>query len=156
MARGSVNKVILIGRLGKNPEMRYTPSGLAVATFSLATNHSVKDQEGNFTDKTEWHNIVTYGKRAEFAGEYLEKGRQVYIEGRIQTRSWEDQNGQKRYMTEIVCNDLQLLSSRSAAAAGEESTESAAEVSSSAPAESPEENQERAPDQDQPEDDLPF
>jgi single-strand DNA-binding protein len=154
MARGSVNKVILIGRLGKNPEMRYTPSGLAVATFSLATNHSVKDQEGNFTDKTEWHNIVTYGKRAEFAGEYLEKGRQVFIEGRIQTRSWEDQNGQKRYMTEIICNDLQLLSSRSTGS--DEANESAPEAASSEPDDKPEQNQEQAQDTEQQEDDLPF
>ena len=150
MARGSVNKVILIGRLGKNPEMRYTPSGLAVATFSLATNHSVKDQEGNFTEKTEWHNIVTYGKRAEFAGEYLEKGRQVYIEGRIQTRSWEDQNGQKRYMTEIICNDLQLLSAR--AGGGEESTEEPPDRSSAAT----DEKSDNEPAVDQQEDDLPF
>jgi single-strand DNA-binding protein len=150
MARGSVNKVILIGRLGKNPEMRYTPSGLAVATFSLATNHSVKDQEGNFIEKTEWHNIVTYSKRAEFAGEYLEKGRQVYIEGRIQTRSWEDQNGQKRYMTEIICNDLQLLSGRPST--GEESTEDLPEKSD----EMPEEKSDQEQTTDQPEDDLPF
>ena len=154
MARGSVNKVILIGRLGKNPEMRYTPSGLAVATFSLATNHSVKDQEGNFTDKTEWHNIVTYGKRAEFAGEYLEKGRQVYIEGRIQTRSWEDQNGQKRYMTEIVCNDLQLLSSRTGS--GDDVSESAPEDSSQVTSEKTVEDDAAPPDTNQQEDDLPF
>ena len=155
MARGSVNKVILIGRLGKNPEMRYTPSGLAVATFSLATNHSVKDQEGNFSEKTEWHNIVTYGKRAEFAGEYLEKGRQVYIDGRIQTRSWEDQNGQKRYMTEIICNDLQSLSS-SRSGGSDEPTESESPASAAAPEEKPEENNEQAPDTNQQEDDLPF
>lgn len=154
MARGSVNKVILIGRLGKNPEMRYTPSGLAVATFSLATNHSVKDQEGNFTEKTEWHNIVTYGKRAEFAGEYLDKGRQVYIEGRIQTRSWEDQNGQKRYMTEIVCNDLQMLSSR--AGGGEDVSENIPEESSQVSSEKPDENDAASQDTNQQEDDLPF
>ena len=97
MARGTINKAILIGRLGKDPEMKYTPSGTAVASFSLATNYSVKDEDGNFTDKTDWHNIVVFGRRAEFAGEYLGKGRLVYVEGRIQTRSWEDQNGNKRY-----------------------------------------------------------
>ena len=112
MSRGTINKAILVGRLGKDPEMKYTPSGTAVATFSIATNYSVKDSDGNFTDKTDWHNIVVFGKRAEFAGEYLSKGRLVYIEGRIQTRSWEDQNGNKRYITEIVSSDVQLLGSK--------------------------------------------
>lgn len=112
MSRGTLNKAILIGRLGKDPEMKYTPSGTAVCSFSIATNYSVKDDEGNFTDKTDWHNVVVFGKRAEFAGEYLSKGRLVYIEGRIQTRSWEDQNGNKRYMTEIITSDLQLLGSK--------------------------------------------
>ena len=112
MSRGTINKAILVGRLGKDPEMKYTPSGTAVATFSIATNYSTKDSDGNFTDKTDWHNIVVFGKRAEFAGEYLNKGRLVYIEGRIQTRSWEDQNGNKRYITEIVSSDVQLLGSK--------------------------------------------
>ena len=106
----SVNKVILIGNLGKDPEVKYTPSGTAMAKFSLATNERFKDKSGEFQERTEWHNIVAWQRLAEIAGEYLKKGRAVYIEGRIQTRSWEDKtSGQKKYMTEIVANDLVLL-----------------------------------------------
>lgn len=112
MSRGTINKAILVGRLGKDPEMKYTPSGTAVASFSIATNYSIKDGDGNFVDKTDWHNIVVFGRRAEFAGEYLSKGRLVYIEGRIQTRSWEDKDGNKRYITEIISSDVQLLGSK--------------------------------------------
>jgi single-strand DNA-binding protein len=109
----SVNKVILIGNLGKDPEVKYTPSGTAVAKFSLATNERYKDKNGEWQDRTEWHNIVAWQRLAEIAGEYLKKGRSVYIEGRIQTRSWDDkQTGQKKYMTEIVANDLVLLGGR--------------------------------------------
>lgn len=112
MARGTVNKVILIGRLGKDPDMRYTPSGMAVSSFSLATNHNQKDADGNWQEVTEWHNVKTFGRQAEFTGEYLKKGRQVFVEGRLQTSSWEDQNGQKKYRTEIIASDIQLLGSR--------------------------------------------
>ncbi len=106
----SVNKVILIGNLGKDPELKYTPSGTAFAKFSLATNERYKDKAGEWQDRTEWHNIVCWQRTAEIAGEYLKKGRSVYIEGRIQTRSWDDKtSGQKKYMTEIVANDLVLL-----------------------------------------------
>jgi single-strand DNA-binding protein len=106
----SVNKVILIGNLGKDPEVKYTPSGTAMAKFSLATNERYKDKSGEFQERTEWHNIVAWQRLAEIAGEYLKKGRSVYIEGRIQTRSWDDKtSGQKKYMTEIVANDLVLL-----------------------------------------------
>jgi single-strand DNA-binding protein len=105
----SVNKVILIGNLGKDPELKYTPSGTAVAKFSLATNERFKDKSGEWQDRTEWHNIVAWQRTAEIAAEYLKKGRTVYIEGRIQTRSWEDKEGQKRYTTEIVAQDLVLL-----------------------------------------------
>jgi len=112
MSRGTINKAILVGRLGKDPEMKYTPSGTAVASFSIATNYSIKDGDGNYVDKTDWHNIVVFGRRAEFAGEYLSKGRLVYIEGRIQTRSWEDKDGNKRYITEIISSDVQLLGSK--------------------------------------------
>ena len=109
----SVNKVILIGNLGKDPEVKYTPSGTAVAKFSLATNERYKDKAGEWQDRTEWHNIVCWQRTAEIAGEYLKKGRSVYIEGRLQTRSWEDKtSGQKKYMTEIVANDLVLLGGR--------------------------------------------
>jgi len=112
MSKGTVNKAIIIGRLGKDPDMRYTPSGLAVANFNVATNYSVKDQSGSYQDKTEWHRIVAYGKQAEFAGENLHKGRLVFIEGRIQSRQWEDKEGQKRYTTEIICSTLQPLGPR--------------------------------------------
>ncbi len=110
MAGKSLNKVTLIGNLGKDPELRYTNSGVPVATFSLATNETWKDQEGNVQERTEWHNIVAWQKLAEICGEWLKKGNKVYIEGRIQTRSWDDKNtGQKRYSTEIIANDMIML-----------------------------------------------
>lgn len=111
MAR-SVNKVILIGNLGKDPELRYAPSGSAVANFSLATSEQWKDQEGNPQERTSWHNIVVWGKLAEIASEYLKKGRKVYIEGRLQYRDYEGKDGNKRYVTEIVAGDLVMLGSR--------------------------------------------
>jgi single-strand DNA-binding protein len=116
----SVNKVILIGNLGKDPEIKYTPQGKPVAKFSLATNERYKDKEGNWQDRTEWHNIVLWERLAEIAGEYLKKGGKVYIEGRIRTDSWDDkQTGQKKYMTQIVGNDIVLLSGRGEGGAGE-------------------------------------
>ncbi len=111
MAR-TLNKVLLIGRLGKNPEIRYTPDGLAIANFSLATDEGYKGKDGTYQSNTEWHRIVAFGKLAEICGEYLTKGKQVYIEGRIQTRSWNDQNGEKKYSTEIIANNLIMLDSR--------------------------------------------
>ena len=106
----SVNKVILIGNLGKDPEVKYTPQGTAVAKFSLATNERFKDKQGEWQDRTEWHNITCWARLAEIAGEYLKKGRTVYIEGSLRTDSWDDkQTGQKKYMTNIVANDLVLL-----------------------------------------------
>jgi single-strand DNA-binding protein len=109
----SVNKVILIGNLGKDPEVKYTPSGTPVAKLTLATNERFKDKGGEWQDRTEWHNVVLWQRLAEIAGEYLKKGSKVYIEGRLQTRSWEDKNtNQKRYMTEVVGNDLVLLGGR--------------------------------------------
>ncbi len=105
----SVNKVILVGNLGKDPELRYTPSGAAVATFSLATTERFKGKDGQQQDKTEWHNIVTWNKLAEICGKYLHKGKQVYIEGRIQTRSYDDRDGNKKYITEIVAEQMQML-----------------------------------------------
>lgn len=109
----SVNKVILIGNLGKDPEVKYTPSGLPVAKFSLATNERYKDKAGEWQDRTEWHNIVAWQRLAEIVGEYVKKGSKVYIEGRLQTSSWEDkQSGEKKYRTEIVAQDLVLLSGR--------------------------------------------
>src|SRR5215475_777317 len=109
----SVNKVILIGNLGKDPEVKYTPSGTPVAKFSLATNESYKDKGGQWQERTEWHNIVAWQRLAEIVGEYVKKGSKLYIEGRIQTSSWDDkQTGEKKYRTEIVANDLVLLSGR--------------------------------------------
>jgi len=110
----SVNKVILIGNLGKDPEVKYTPQGTPVAKITLATNERFKGKDGQWQDRTEWHNVVLWQRLAEIAGEYLKKGGKVYIEGRLQTRSWDDkQSGQKKYMTEVVANDLVLLSGRS-------------------------------------------
>jgi single-strand DNA-binding protein len=111
MARG-VNKVILIGNLGADPEVRYTPSGVAVANFNLATSESWNDKEGQKQERTEWHRLVVWRKLAEIAGQYLKKGSRIYIEGKLQTRSWDDQSGQKRYTTEVVVDDMQMLDSR--------------------------------------------
>jgi single-strand DNA-binding protein len=108
-----VNKVILVGNLGRDPEVRSLPSGQPVANFSVATSRRYKDRDGNRQEQTEWHNIVCYGKSAEIAGQYLTKGKQVFIEGRIQTRSWDDKNtGEKKYKTEIICENFQMLGGR--------------------------------------------
>ena len=112
MQKGSVNKVILVGHLGGDPESRFTPGGTAVATFSIATNESRKNSEGNWEDHTEWHRCVLFGKQAEFAAEYVKKGQMVYVEGRLQTRSWEDKEGMKRYSTEVVGNTFTTLGRR--------------------------------------------
>jgi len=106
----SVNKVILIGNLGKDPEVKYTGNGMAVAKFTLATNERFKNKEGNWEDRTEWHNLVAFQRTAEIVGEYLKKGRTVYVEGSLRTSSWEDkETHQKKYRTEILVNDLVLL-----------------------------------------------
>jgi len=113
MASRGINKVILIGNLGADPEVRYTQSSQAIANLSVATSESWKDkQTGEQREQTEWHRVVCYRRLAEIAGEYLKKGSKVYIEGRLQTRKWQGQDGQDRYTTEIVCNDLQMLDSR--------------------------------------------
>ena len=109
----SVNKVILIGNLGKDPEVKVTPSGTPVAKFSLATNERYKDKAGQWQDRTEWHNLVAWQRTAEIIGEYVKKGSKIYVEGRLQTSSWDDKTtGEKKYRTEIVVNDLVLLSGR--------------------------------------------
>jgi single-strand DNA-binding protein len=113
-----VNKVILIGNLGRDPEIRYTPGGQAVANFSLATSESFTSREGKREERTEWHRIVVWGKTAENCAQYLAKGRTVYIEGRIQTREWEDKEGQKRQTTEIVAQTVQFLGSRDGGGGG--------------------------------------
>ena len=109
MQKGSVNKVVLVGHLGGDPETRFLPSGAAVANFNLATNESWKDTNGEFQDKTEWHRCVMFGKSAELAGDLLKKGHLAYIEGKLQTRTWEDKDGVKRYTTEVVCDMFTML-----------------------------------------------
>ena len=117
MARG-VNKVILVGNLGRDPEVRYSPNGSAVANVTLATSESWKDKtSGEKQEKTEWHRVVFFGRLAEIAGEYLKKGSQVYVEGRLQTRKWQDKEGHERYTTEIVAGEMQMLGSRGGAGA---------------------------------------
>jgi single-strand DNA-binding protein len=111
----SVNKVILIGNLGRDPEVRYMPNGEAVCNFSIATTDSWKDKSGAKQERTEWHNIVMYRKLAEIAGEYLKKGRPVYVEGRLQTRKWQTKEGQDRYTTEIIADQMQMLGGRDGA-----------------------------------------
>jgi single-strand DNA-binding protein len=113
MAGKSLNRVQLIGNLGKDPEVKYTPQGTPVAKITIATNERFKDKSGEWQDRTEWHNVVLWQRLAEIAGEYLKKGGKVYIEGRLQTRSWDDKtSGQKKYMTEVVASDLILLGGR--------------------------------------------
>lgn len=123
-----VNKVILVGNLGKDPEMRYTTSQMAVASFSLATGERKKDQTGNWVNHTEWHNIVVFGKQAENCSQYLKKGRQVYLEGRIQTRKWQDKEGRDRYTTEIIASNVQFIGARGGESAGAGMTSSDAGV----------------------------
>ena len=150
MARGSVNKVILVGNLGRDPEVRYTPSGSAVANITIATSEVWKDkQSGENQERTEWHRIVLYQRLAEIAGEYLKKGSKIYLEGRLQTRKWQDKTtGQDKYTTEIVADSLQMLDGKTTAGMGDlPATEKAtanASASNSAPA------------FDQFDDDIPF
>ena len=131
MAKG-VNKVLLLGNVGKDPEMRATPGGMTIAQFTLATADRAKDAQGNWTDKTEWHNLVAFNRTAEIVRDYVKKGTQLYIEGKIQTRSWDDkESGQKKYRTEILVNELTLLGSKSGGGEGGESRGSYSKSSSS-------------------------
>jgi single-strand DNA-binding protein len=121
-----INKVILVGNLGRDPEMRTTPSGQTMAKFSVATTRKWKDRDGNRQEATEWHNVVCWGRQAEVAGQYLVKGKQIYLEGRLQTDSWEDkETGKKMYRTEVVCENFQMLGSRGDSGAGGSSPRSA-------------------------------
>jgi len=138
----SVNKAILIGNLGKDPELRYTPAGRAVATFSIATTEQWRDKEGQKQENTTWHNIVCWGRQAEIANEYLAKGKPVYIEGRIQNRSYDDKDGVKKYISEIVVQRLQLLGFKSDQSGSSKSSQGA-------PPEPP-------PEVSSDDDDLPF
>lgn len=139
----SINKAFLIGRLGADPEVRYTPSGAAVANFNLATNRSWKGKDGNRQEETTWHRIVVWRGLAELAKEYLKKGNMVYVEGHIQNRTWEDQNGQKHYVSEIVASDLKLLDSN--AQRGSSSTPPAAPPTDIEPPQDIEPNQDEVP-----------
>lgn len=130
----SVNKVILVGRLGKDPETRYMTNGEAVTNATLATSENWKDKSGEKQEKTEWHNLVFYRRLAEVAGEYLKKGAQIYVEGKIQTRKYQTKEGQERYTTEIIVNEMQMLGSKSGGAGSFEVVEN--QSSSSAPARS--------------------
>ena len=153
MSKGTVNKAIIVGRVGKDPEVRYTPGGTSVANISVATNYRAKDADGNWTDNTEWHNVVVFGQLADFAGNYVKRGRLIYVEGRLQTRNWEDQNSVKHYRTEIIANTLQLLGSRpdnGTESVPEEATPSAATQAS------PDKVEEPPADTPTDEDDLPF
>ncbi len=130
----SVNKVILVGRLGKDPETRYMTNGEAVTNVSLATSENWKDKNGEKQEKTEWHNLVFYRRLAEIAGEYLKKGSQVYVEGKIQTRKWQDKDGKDRYTTEIIVNEMQMLGSKTGGAGSFEVVERPASSGSSSSA----------------------
>jgi single-strand DNA-binding protein len=134
MARG-INKVILIGNLGGDPEVKYTAGGSAVTNVTIATSENWKDKTtGENQERTEWHRVVFFGKLAEIAGEYLKKGSQVYVEGRLQTRKWQDKEGQDRYTTEIVANEMQMLGGRGGGAAAGSGVDSNRAASSEAPA----------------------
>ena len=157
MARG-INKVILVGNLGKDPETRYMPNGKAVTNFTVATSESWKDkQTGEQREQTEWHNIVMYERLAEVAAEYLKKGSQVYIEGRLRTRKWQDKEGRDRYTTEVIANDMQMLGSRAGGAGagggGGDLSRSGEAPTRAAPASAGS----RAPAEESPfDDDIPF
>lgn len=144
----SVNKVILVGNLGRDPEVRYMPSGDAIANISVATTDNWKDKNGEKQERTEWHRVAFFGKLAEIVGEYLKKGSQVYVEGRLQTRKWTDKEGHDKYTTEIVADRMQMLGSRGGSGAPSQSEESPPPRQSGPPAASSEFN-----DLD---DDIPF
>ena len=157
----SVNKVILLGNVGKDPEIRSTPSGTLVATFGLATSDRQKDAQGNWQDRTEWHNLVAFSRTAEIIRDYVKKGTKLYVEGKLHTSNWEDKtSGQKRYKTEIIVNDMSLLSGRDEGAGGgggyskaSSSASSAAGFDQRPPAGGPDEYAQQAEISD---DDIPF
>lgn len=146
----SVNKVILVGNLGRDPELRYTGSGVPVCNFSVATTERFKDKDGNRRELTEWHNIVIWRQLAEIAGKYLTKGKQVYLEGKLQTQKWEDRDGNPRYTTEVVCDVMRMLGrvgDNNEATQQEPSDNQAPPVHSGA---------DQAPPMFNPDDDIPF
>ncbi len=164
MARRGVNKVILIGNVGSDPELKYTTNGAGVSNFSVATNETWMDKNTNERqERTEWHRIVAWGRLAEICNQYLKKGSKVYIEGRLQTRSWEGQDGQKRYTTEIVAGEMQMLDSREDTGGYQQQQPAAAssgQPQGGAPSGGPQQGQQGAapepPPFNDPDDDLPF
>ncbi len=164
MARG-VNKVILVGNLGRDPEVRYSANGQAIANVTIATTESWKDKNtGEKQEKTEWHRIVFFGRLGEIVGEYLKKGAQIYVEGRLQTRKWQDKEGKDRYTTEIVANEMQMLGSKGGAASGEYAGQSSSQPTSQSSSQSSSQGQSSQPTQpatqaagaDDFDDDIPF
>ncbi|MFV1993516.1 MAG: single-stranded DNA-binding protein [Acidiferrobacterales bacterium] len=160
MARG-VNKVILVGNLGRDPEVRYSANGQAIANVTIATTESWKDKNtGEKQEKTEWHRIVFFGRLGEIAGEYLKKGSQIYVEGRLQTRKWQDKEGKDRYTTEIVANEMQMLGSKGGAAsgdyAGQSSSQSSSQPASQASGSAPAQPATQTSGADDFDDDIPF
>ncbi|MBY6104869.1 single-stranded DNA-binding protein [Ferrimonas balearica] len=162
MMAGGINKVILVGNLGQDPDVRYMPNGNAVANITVATSETWKDQQGQRQERTEWHRVVLFRRLGEIAGEYLKKGAKVYIEGKLQTRKWKDQNGQERYTTEIVADQMQMLDSRGGQdsgqqGGGQQSGGQSRPAQQSAPAQSQGGNQNFTPDLDEGwDDDIPF
>lgn len=163
MAQRSLNKVMLLGNLGRDPEVRYTGSGKAVATFTVATSFTWRDQDGHDQERTEWHKVVAWGRLGEICGEYLSKGRQVYIEGRIQSRDWEDQDGNRRTTVEIIANDMIMLSGgagqvrpRDSERRGPEPAQSRGKAESSRRAEPSKREDDHSYYPPPPEDEIPF
>ena len=155
----SVNKVILMGNLGRDPEVRFMPNGDAVCNFSIATTDSWKDKAGERQEKTEWHNIVMYRRLAEIAGEYLKKGRPVYLEGRLQTRKWQTKEGQDRYTTEVIADSMQMLGGRDGAPAQESQTSSQLDTNNEfdqTPSRNNQSGSSNSSSFDEFEDDIPF
>ncbi len=152
----SVNKVILIGNLGRDPETRYMPDGGAVTNVSIATTETWKDKSGEKQEKTEWHRVAFFGKLAEIAGEYLKKGSQVYVEGRLQTRKWQDKDGQDKYTTEIIADRMQMLGSRQGMGGGERERDGGERDSGSRGAAKPAAAKPAGSKFDDFEDDIPF
>jgi single-strand DNA-binding protein len=152
----SVNKVILVGRLGKDPETRYMTNGEAVTNVSLATSENYKDKSGEKQERTEWHNLVFYRRLAEIAGEYLKKGAQIYVEGRIQTRKWQDKEGKDRYTTEIIVNEMKMLGSKAGGGSFEVVENQSSSPARSAPAAKPAAAPAGKGNFDNFDDDIPF
>ena len=156
MAKG-VNKVFLLGNVGKDPEIRTTAGGMTVASFTLATADRAKDAQGNWADKTEWHNLVAFQRTAEIIRDYVKKGTQIFVEGKIQTRSWDDkESGQKKYRTEVLINDLSLLGGGGGAGGARSEGSSAGGYSSSRPAAAPSAPSNDYADQGITDEDIPF